>query len=68
MNPLRKCKVDSDLSNHATKSDLKNTTGADTSDYTERCHFAGLKSDIDKLDIDKIDGLTSFKGKVDKII
>ena len=41
-------KVELDLSNYATKTDLKNATGVDTSS------FANLKSNADKLDIDKL--------------
>ena len=46
-------KVELDLSNYATKVDLKNTTGADTSKLTKKVDLLNLKSDVDKLDIDK---------------
>ena len=48
-------KVELDLSNYesyATKADLKNATGVDTS-YLEKTDLANLKSEVDKLDIDK---------------
>ena len=47
-------KVELDLSNYATKADLKNGTGADTSDFANKTDLANLKSDMDKLDIDKL--------------
>ena len=46
-----KCELD--LPNYATKADLKNATGVDTSDFAERTDLANLKSDVDKLDTDK---------------
>ena len=42
-----------DLPNYATKADLKKATGVDTSDFPKRTDLANLKSDVDKLDIDK---------------
>ena len=47
-------KVALDLSNYATKADLKNATGADTSKFAKRVNFVNLKSNVDKLDIDKL--------------
>ena len=43
-----------DLSNYATKTDLKNGTGIDTSKRTAKSDLASLKAEIDKLDIDKL--------------
>ena len=43
-----------DLSNYATKSDLKNAAGADTSKFANKGDLANLKSNEDKLDIDKL--------------
>ena len=48
-------KVELDLSNYATKVDLKNTTGVDTSGFAKKkTDLANLKSDVDKLDTDKL--------------
>ena len=59
------------MSNYATKSDLKNATGVDTSDFAKKTDLANLKSDVDKLDIDKLKNvpccLSSLKSKVDKL-
>ena len=64
-------KVELDLSNYATKADLKNATGGDTSDFAKKTDLANLKSDVDKLDIDKLKNvpinLSSLKSKVDKL-
>ena len=47
-------KVELDLSNDATKADLKDATGVDTSIFAKKVDLAGLKSNVDKLDIDKL--------------
>ena len=41
-----------DLSNYATKSDLKNATGIDTSKLASKSDLVNLKTKVDKLDID----------------
>ena len=46
-----------DLSNYATKRDLKNATGADTSFFAKKTDLAHSKSDVDKLDIDKFQNI-----------
>ena len=43
-----------DLSNYATKTDLKNVTHVDTSSFALKTNLAGLKTEADKLDIDKL--------------
>ena len=40
-----------DLSNYLTKIDLKNATGIDTSKLAAKSDLAGLKAEIEKLDI-----------------
>ena len=45
-------KVDS--SNYATKLDLKNATGVDTSKLAAKSDLASLKAEIDKIDVDKL--------------
>ena len=42
------------LSNYATKADLKNATGVDVSSFARKTYLASLKSNVDKLDIDKL--------------
>ena len=43
-----------DLSNYATKADIKNITHIDTSSFALKTNLANLKSEVDKLDIDKL--------------
>ena len=49
-----KVKVELDLSNYATKTDLKNATGIDTSSFAKKVDLASLKSNVGKLDVDKL--------------
>ena len=64
-------KIDLDLSNYAVKVDLKNGTGVNTSHLSKKTDLANLKSDVDKLDIDKLknvsNNLSNLKIKVDKL-
>ena len=46
-------KVELDLSNNATKADLKNAAEVNISDYAKKTDLVNLKSDVEKLDIDK---------------
>ena len=43
-----------DLSNYTTKTDLKNLTHVDTSSFALKTYLASLKTDVEKLDIDKL--------------
>ena len=43
-----------DLSNCATKTDLKNVTHVDISSFALKTNLAGVKTEVDKLDIDKL--------------
>ena len=46
-------KVKIDLSNYATKTDIKNILHVDTSSFALKTNLASLKTEVDKLDIDK---------------
>ena len=50
-------KVKVDLSNYATKTDLKNLTHVDTSSFALNTNLASLTAEVDKLDIDKLAAL-----------
>ena len=47
-------KAELDLPNYATKTDLKNATKLDISDFAKKIDLGHLKSDVDKLDIDEL--------------
>ena len=42
------------MPNYATKTDLKNVTQVDTSNFALKTNLASLKTEVDKLDIDKL--------------
>ena len=50
----RKMNLELDLSNYATKTDLKNATGIDTSSLAKKIDLSSLKPNVDKLDDDKL--------------
>ena len=50
----RNIKVELDLSNCATKTDLKNATHVDVSSFALKTNLSSLKTEVDKLDIDKL--------------
>ena len=43
-----------DLSNYATKADIKNISHVDTSSFALKSNLASLKTEVDKLDVDKL--------------
>ena len=50
----RNISIKVDLSNYATKTDLKNLTHVDTSRFALKTNLSNLKTEVDKLDIDKL--------------
>ena len=47
-------KVELDLTKYATKTDLKNITHADVSSFASKTNLAALKTEVDKIDTDKL--------------
>ena len=43
-----------DMSNYATKTDIKNISHVDNSSFVLKTNLANLKAEVDKLDIDKL--------------
>ena len=43
-----------DLSNYATKTDIKNISHVDTSNFALKSDLASLKTEVDRLDINKL--------------
>ena len=50
----RNINAKADLSNYATKTDLKNVTHVDTLSFALKTNLANLKNEVDKLDIGKL--------------
>ena len=61
-----------DLSDSATKTDIKNISHVDVSSFALKTNLASLKTEVDNLDIDKIkslpNNLNNLKTKVDKLV
>ena len=47
-------KVELDLTNYATKTDLKNITHVDVNSFASKTNSAALKTEVDKIDTDKL--------------
>ena len=61
-------KVNIDLSNYATKTDLKNVTHVDTSSFALKTNLANLKTEADKLDIEKLVPVPVDLSKVSDVV
>ena len=57
-----------DLSNYATKDDIKNITHVDTSGFALKTNLANLKSEVDKLDVDKLKHIPTDLSKLSDVV
>ena len=57
-----------DLSNYATKTDLKNVTHVDTSSFALKTNLANLKIEVDKLGIDKLASIPVDLSKLSDVV
>ena len=64
-------KLELDLSNYATKVNIKKATRVNTSSFAKQVDLVNIKSNVDKLDIVKLknvpSNLSSLKSKIDKL-
>ena len=68
MNHLVDINVTVDLSNYATKDDIKNITHLDTSSFALKTNLANLKTEVDKLDIDKLATVPVDLSKISNVV
>ena len=61
-------KVKIDQSNYATKTDIKNISHVDTSSFALKTNLANLKTEVDKLDIDKLEPVPVDLSKLSDIV
>ena len=61
-------KVKVDLSNYAAKTDLKNVTHVDFSSFALKTNLANLKTEVDKLDIDKLVPVPADLSKLSNVV
>ena len=57
-----------DLSNYATKADIKNISHVDTSTFALKTNLAILKIEVDKLDIDKLVPVPNDLSKLSNVV
>ena len=61
-------KVELDLANYATKTDLKNITHVDVSTYASKTNIAALKGEVDKIDTDKLKTVPDDLAKLSNVV
>ena len=61
-------KVELDLTNYATKTDLKNITHNDVSSYASKTNLAALKTEVDKIDVDKLKTVPDDLTKLSNVV
>ena len=61
-------KVQLDLTNYATKDDVKNTTHVDVSGYATKTYLAALKTEVGKIDTDKLKTVPADLAKLTNVV
>ena len=64
----RNINVKVDLSNYATKTDFKNIVHVDTSNFVLKTNLANLKTEVDKLNIDKLVAVPVDLSKLSNVV
>ena len=67
-NSSENIKVELDLSNYATKKDMKDITHVDTSSYALKTNLAALKTEVDKIDTDKLKTVPDDLAKLSNVV
>ena len=57
-----------DLSNYAKKTDFKNVSHVDVSSFALKSNLASLKTEVDKLDIDKLAPVPNDLAKLSNVV
>ena len=61
-------KVELDLLNYATKTDLKDITHVDTSSFASKINLAALKTEVDKIDTVKLKTVPDDLAKLTNVV
>ena len=61
-------KAELDLTNYATKTDLKNMTHVDVSSFASKANLAALKTEVDKIDVDKLKTTPTDLAKLSNVV
>ena len=67
-NSSENIKVELDLSNYATKKDIKDITHVDASGFASKTNLAALKTKVDKIDTDKLKTVPNDLAKLSNVI
>ena len=67
-NSGKSIKVELDLSNYATKDDVKNITHVDVSSYASKTNLAALKTEVDKIDTGKLKTVPDDLAKLSNVV
>ena len=67
-NSSENIKVELDLTNYATKDDVKNITHVDVSSYATKTNLAALKTEVDKVDVDKLKTVPVDLAKLSNVV
>ena len=57
-----------DLSNYATKTDLKNVSHVDVSSFALKSNLASLKTEVDKLDVNELTPVPNDLAKLSNVV
>ena len=60
--------VELDLSNYATKDDVKNINHVDVSSYATKTNLASLKTEVDKIGTDKLKTVPADLAKLSNVV
>ena len=61
-------KVELDLTNYATKIDLKNIAHTDVNSFASKTNLAALKAEVDKIDVDKLKTVPDDLAKLSNVV
>ena len=61
-------KVELNLSNYATKDDVKNIRHVDVSSYATKTNLAALKTEVEKIDVDKLKTVPDDLAKLSNVV
>ena len=67
-NSSENIKVELDFTNYATKDDIKNITHVDVSSYTTKTNSPALKTEVDKIDADKLKTVPVDLAKLSNVV
>ena len=67
-NSSNNIKVELDLTNYATKTDLKNIIHTDVSSFASKTNLSALKTEVDKIDADKLKTVPDDLAKLSNVV